>query len=266
VQRACARSEPRPDVAWMIGVTVIARDRGSGRIRHAQVPRRLAPAGRRQPRSPADGRLARRCAESLSEHRGHGSAPCSAAPTAWAHVDERSGLRYLSLRPRDRPHGVRRGSRHGRRRAGAASGPLEFEPALTSPRICAQRADLGTTDDLVAGLRRDPRSRRRLARFNPSRYGIISGMNRRRLSTTVHAATLARARRLLPGPDSALVDRALAALIEQLEAERELAALSMHPYEDDADLAWQASFGPDLPYEGEVPDDLKDLARRRQGQ
>ncbi len=88
-------------------------------------------------------------------------------------------------------------------------------------------------------------------------------MERARLSTTVDAAFLDRARQLMPGSDSRLVDRALAALIEQLEAERELAALASHPYEEDPDLAWEAPVGPDLQYEGEVPKDVSDLARRR---
>ena len=78
-------------------------------------------------------------------------------------------------------------------------------------------------------------------------------MPRVRVSTTVDAERLAAARRLLPGTDSQLLDRALAALVEQLEAQREQEALATHPYEDDPDLAWQAQPGPDLPYDGPIP-------------
>ena len=88
-------------------------------------------------------------------------------------------------------------------------------------------------------------------------------MSRVRISTTVDADDLAAARRLLPGSDSRLLDRALAALVEQLEGEREVAALTAHPYEDDPELAWQAPLGPDLPYDGDVPDDVMKLARQR---
>lgn len=71
------------------------------------------------------------------------------------------------------------------------------------------------------------------------------------------------ARRLLGGSNSQVVDRALAVLIEQLEAEQERAALAALPYEDDADLAWEAPPGPDLPYDGEVPADVLRLAEQR---
>ena len=91
-------------------------------------------------------------------------------------------------------------------------------------------------------------------------------MSRVRISTTVDAQSLAAARRLLPGPDSRLLDRALASLVEQLEAGREVAALANHPYEDDPDLAWQAPSGPDLPFDGDVPSDVMRLARRRRRQ
>lgn len=84
-----------------------------------------------------------------------------------------------------------------------------------------------------------------------------------RISTTVDATSLRRARDLLPGADSRVLDRALLALIEHLEREREQAALLTHPYERDPDLAWQAPAGPDLPYDGDVPEDVLRLARRR---
>jgi hypothetical protein len=68
---------------------------------------------------------------------------------------------------------------------------------------------------------------------------------------------------MLGTSDSQILDRALAALIEQLEAEQELAALAALPYEDDPDLAWPAVPGPDLPYDGEVPVEVLRLAAKR---
>ncbi|MGH8885913.1 MAG: hypothetical protein ACRDYX_12205 [Egibacteraceae bacterium] len=88
-------------------------------------------------------------------------------------------------------------------------------------------------------------------------------MARVRISTTVDAQRWAAARRLLGTSNSQIVDRALAVLIEQLEAEQERAALAALPYEDDADLAWEAPEGPDLPYDGEVPADVLRLAEQR---
>ena len=63
-----------------------------------------------------------------------------------------------------------------------------------------------------------------------------------------------------------MLDQALAALVAQLEAEHELAALTDHPYEDDPDLTWVAPPGPDLPYDGAVPADVMKLAQRRRRQ
>ncbi len=88
-------------------------------------------------------------------------------------------------------------------------------------------------------------------------------MKRVRISTTVDRERLAACRRLLGVPDSQLVDRALEALVAELEGERELAALAARPYEDDPDLAWEAPPGPDLPYDGDVPKDVVRLAARR---
>jgi len=62
------------------------------------------------------------------------------------------------------------------------------------------------------------------------------------------------------------LDRALLALIEDLEEDRELTALAALPYEDDPDLAWEAPPGPDLPYDGEVPEDVVQLALQRRRQ
>ncbi|CAN5134456.1 hypothetical protein BH20ACT9_BH20ACT9_08160 [soil metagenome] len=88
-------------------------------------------------------------------------------------------------------------------------------------------------------------------------------MTRTRLSTTVDAHRLAEARRRLAVSDSELVDRALAALIDDLEAERERTALAEWPYEDDPELAWQVPVGPDLPYDHDIPRDVLDLAAER---
>ncbi|MGH8992678.1 MAG: hypothetical protein ACRDYV_18780 [Acidimicrobiia bacterium] len=84
-----------------------------------------------------------------------------------------------------------------------------------------------------------------------------------RISTTVDAQRLATVRRLMPVTDSQIIDRALTALLEQLEAERELAALSAAPYESDPEVAWAAPTGPDLPYDGKVPAEVLRLAAKR---
>lgn len=88
-------------------------------------------------------------------------------------------------------------------------------------------------------------------------------MARTRVSTTVDDERLARARELFDGPDSELLDRALELLVRRLDAERERAAIAAAPYEDDEDLAWQAPPGPDLPYDGDVPEDVRRLASER---
>lgn len=64
-------------------------------------------------------------------------------------------------------------------------------------------------------------------------------------------------------PDSQLMDRALAALIEQVEADQERAALERHPYDEDPELGWDAPALPSLAYQGEVPADVRALAERR---
>lgn len=77
---------------------------------------------------------------------------------------------------------------------------------------------------------------------------------------------LAACRRMLGVTDSQLMDRALESLAHELEAQAELAALEAHPYEQDPDLAWDAPDGPDLPYDGEVPQEVIDLAASMRGQ
>jgi hypothetical protein len=88
-------------------------------------------------------------------------------------------------------------------------------------------------------------------------------MARVRISTTVDEARLAKSRRLLEVPDSRLIDRALQALIDELEGTAEVRALESAPYEDDPDLAWKVSEGPPLPYDGAVPKEVLAKARAR---
>lgn len=88
-------------------------------------------------------------------------------------------------------------------------------------------------------------------------------MNRVRVSTTVDQERLNAARRLLREPDSRIIDRALKALINELEGEAEVRALQSHPYENDPDLAWEVSEEPALPYDGEVPKEVLARARSR---
>lgn len=88
-------------------------------------------------------------------------------------------------------------------------------------------------------------------------------MVRVRISTTVDADRWATARRLVNGPGSQVVDRALGALIDQLQSDYERAVLTAHPFESDEELGWQAPPGPDLPYRGAVPPEVAELAERR---
>ena len=88
-------------------------------------------------------------------------------------------------------------------------------------------------------------------------------MKRVRVSTTVDAHNWETVRRLLNAPSSQIVDQALSALIDRLEAARERAALADAPYEEDPDLAWQAPSAPTLAYEGDVPPDVVRLAKQR---
>lgn len=87
-------------------------------------------------------------------------------------------------------------------------------------------------------------------------------MSRVRVSTTLDAQLVLRARQLTQLPDSKLLDRALLALLERLETERELAALERHPYHEDPDLSWEVPASP-LPYDGAIPAEVLALAERR---
>lgn len=88
-------------------------------------------------------------------------------------------------------------------------------------------------------------------------------MVRVRISTTVDSTQLERCRGLLGGRTSEIVDRALLVLAQELEHQREVTALEQHPYEEDVELAWSAPPGPDLPYDGSIPDDVRRLAESR---
>ncbi|MGH9247794.1 MAG: hypothetical protein ACRD29_26470 [Acidimicrobiales bacterium] len=91
-------------------------------------------------------------------------------------------------------------------------------------------------------------------------------MTRVRISTTVDEERLGRARRLRSGRDSELFDAALAALIELEERQRERRALDHAPYEDDDDLVAPdpgIDWDRELPYDGSIPDEVVELARRR---
>ncbi len=96
-------------------------------------------------------------------------------------------------------------------------------------------------------------------------HAIVSGMKRVRISTTVDGGRLARTREMSGLSDSQLLDRALAALLDQLEYEREVAVLERHPYDEDPHLSWESPATP-LPYDGEIPDAVVQLAQRRRAQ
>lgn len=88
-------------------------------------------------------------------------------------------------------------------------------------------------------------------------------MTRTRISTTVDAEQLQRCRQAFGLPDSKLMDRALLALLREVAGDHERRALDTHPYDQDPDLCWEAPPGPDLPYDGEVPDEVQRLAAER---
>ena len=84
-----------------------------------------------------------------------------------------------------------------------------------------------------------------------------------RISTTVDQERLNEARARSGDRDSELMDRALAALLDALDAEAELRALEVAPYALDPELAMpDAGAGAD-DYDGVVPSNIMRLAKRR---
>lgn len=84
-----------------------------------------------------------------------------------------------------------------------------------------------------------------------------------RVSTTVDAERLDAARRRSGLVDSQLIDRALDCLLDELDAEAELAAIASAPYHTDDAVSWGAPAVPSLPYDGEIPADVIAEVRRR---
>jgi hypothetical protein len=96
--------------------------------------------------------------------------------------------------------------------------------------------------------------------------GMIGSMNRKRISTTVDGAVLDHARELSGVRDAEMFDAAMSALIEKIQGERDLAALSDWPYVDDPELAMPPAptdVLDALPYSGAVPPELVKLAKQR---
>jgi hypothetical protein len=89
-------------------------------------------------------------------------------------------------------------------------------------------------------------------------------MDRMRISTTVDGHQLTKARALFSGRDAELLDRALGALIDEIETEREIAALRASPYDRDPMLDLPLIPLPsELSYDGEVPPHVLALAIER---
>jgi hypothetical protein len=85
-----------------------------------------------------------------------------------------------------------------------------------------------------------------------------------RISTTVDADRLRRARSLAGLADSDLFDQALVLFLSAVEGERERAILREQPYHDDPELQLpEPDVDADLPYDGEVPDEVLRLAAER---
>lgn len=94
----------------------------------------------------------------------------------------------------------------------------------------------------------------------------ICGMNRVRVSTTVDATQLNRARDLGFARDSELLDAALVALLELDEAQRERRAYADHPGGMDPELdlgVTTIDWDREVPYDGDIPAAVVDLATQR---
>jgi hypothetical protein len=52
-------------------------------------------------------------------------------------------------------------------------------------------------------------------------------------------------------------------LLDDLLRRKEVEALTALLYEQDPDLSWEAPVGPDLPYDGDIPAEVRALAERR---
>jgi hypothetical protein len=91
-------------------------------------------------------------------------------------------------------------------------------------------------------------------------------MDRMRISTTVDGISLTHARALFAGRDAEMLDRALGALIDELETQREITALRAHPYENDPMLDLPLMESPDAPYDGAVPAHVVALAQKRRAE
>lgn len=75
-----------------------------------------------------------------------------------------------------------------------------------------------------------------------------------------------RARSLVGGRDSELLDLALKELMEREEQRREILAIAADPYSADPELDLppaRVDWDRDMPYDGEVPAEVVELARRR---
>ena len=93
-------------------------------------------------------------------------------------------------------------------------------------------------------------------------------MNRVRISTTVDATLLARARAsACAANDAELIDRALTLLTRTINEEHERDILIRLPYHLDPDLAMPPTppSNDGLPYDGAVPPAVQALAEARRG-
>lgn len=91
-------------------------------------------------------------------------------------------------------------------------------------------------------------------------------MARARISTSVDAAQLEKARSLSDLRDSELFDRALTLFVRQSTIDHEIAALERIPYDADPELVMGDAPNDsvdELPYDGEVPEEILRIAAER---